>query len=262
MADNDAWELEELTPVNNAEITVADSYFEEGRFGTQLTLLCNIDIPIDPVDISFSTFSVWYGVGKGWQILENGGRIVKPDADPTKLAKIHASSRLGKLIARVIKDLKFDMQPRGLPTEAKVWKGLKMHMLRELVHYEGIIDETSGEAKTIDSSILLPVSVSVGGESTTPPMATPTPSVAVPQSSLQPSEPASANGLSDTDKHILSLAVGKASLAEAKAAIVRDPVIANDNAASSRVLEHGLLEQWLASGILQSVDGRLVSAAQ
>src|SRR3989337_2281600 len=95
MADNDAWELEELTPINNAEVTIADSYF---------------------------------GVGKGWQILENGGRIVKPDTDPAKPVKIHASSRLGKLIARVIKDLKFDMQPRGLPTEAKVWKGLKMHM--------------------------------------------------------------------------------------------------------------------------------------
>src|SRR3972149_5766986 len=223
MADNDAWELEELTPINNAEVTIADSYFEEGKYGTQLTLVCNIDIPIDPVDISFSTFSIWYGVGKGWQILENGGRIVKPDTDPAKPVKIHASSRLGKLIARVIKDLKFDMQPRGLPTEAKVWKGLKMHMLRELVHYEGIVDEVSGEAKTIDSSILLPTAVSIG--QLTPP----------------------------------SLAVCKASLAEAKAAIVRDPVIANDNAASSRVLEHGLLEQWMASGILQSVDGRLIA---
>jgi len=257
MADNDAWELEELTPINNAEVTIADSYFEEGKYGTQLTLVCNIDIPIDPVDISFSTFSIWYGVGKGWQILENGGRIVKPDTDPAKPVKIHASSRLGKLIARVIKDLKFDMQPRGLPTEAKVWKGLKMHMLRELVHYEGIVDEVSGEAKTIDSSILLPTAVSIGQ------LTPPTVAGSVPQASYQPTttanEPVSANGLSDTDKHILSLAVGKASLAEAKAAIVRDPVVANDNAASSRVLEHGLLEQWMASGILQSVDGRLIA---
>ena len=261
MADNDSWELEELTPINNAEVTIADSYFEEGKYGTQLTLLCNIDIPIDPVDISFSTFSIWYGVGKGWTILENGGRIVKPDADPTKPAKIHASSRLGKLIARVIKDLKFDMQVRGLPTEAKVWKGLKMHMLRESVHYEGIVDEASGEAKTIDSSILLPMAVSTAGQSlpVSPPVS---PTVSVPQSGFQPTVAASAsiNGLSDVDKYILSLAVGKGSLAEAKTAIVRDPQIANDNAASSRVLEHGLLEQWMASGILQSIDGRLVAA--
>ena len=133
----DAWETETLTPINDAEVTVVDAYFEEGKFGTQIVWVMRIDVPHDPIDIAFETCKAWYSCGKDWVIQDAGASVIKPTSDPSKPAKIHASSNYGKIMDRVLK-IGVDMRGRGLPTEARVWKDLRFHMQREEVKYTGL----------------------------------------------------------------------------------------------------------------------------
>lgn len=253
----DPWELEELIPFNEGDITVVDSYFEEGKFGTQLVWTCRVDVPRNPVDFPAETFNGWYSVGKGWAVLEAGARISKPEADPTRIPKIHASSNYGKIIARVV-DLGVNMRERGAPTQASVWKDMRFTMKREQVKYTGL---PTAEGGTIDrdASILLPTALlpALGAAAPTPI----SPAVAAAPAATAPAAPAAVPIEAPLDgtpeAHVLSLVLGKSSLAEAKAAAIKDEVVAANDSLGAQILEQQLLERWFDSGVLVMADGRI-----
>ena len=253
----DAWETETLTPVNDAEVTVVDAYFEAGQYGTQIVWVMRIDVPHDPIAITFETFKGWYSCGKDWVVQDAGASIIKPTSDPSKPAKIHASSNYGKIMDRVLK-IGVDMRGRGNPTEAKVWKDLRFHMQRETVKYTGL---PTAEGGTIDkdASILLPITQlpALGG---TVPVPTVAPAVATP---TPISEAAAVSTDGSIESHLISVVLGKSSIVEGKQAAMRDPRIAADDAISSRILEQQLIESYFEgdSPVLVIADGKIAKAS-
>lgn len=67
-----------------------------------------------------------WSVGSGWVPADDGSSISHP-----KRANVVGSSMYGQLQNRVVKELKVDMQGRGLPTEAKSWNNLGFHWMQE-----------------------------------------------------------------------------------------------------------------------------------
>ena len=277
---HDPWETETLQPISDAEITIVDAFFEVGQYGTQLVWTMRIDIPHDPISVTFETFNGWYSIGKDWVVQDAGASVTKPTADPTKPPKIHASSNYGKVIDRV-KAIGLDMRNRGLPTEARVWKDLRFHMQREQVKYTGL-PTTEGGTIDRESSILLPVShlPALGGAVAAPtvaaPVAAPVPAPAAesptPISAAAPAAaapaspsvaPAVAPAPNTAEAHLISVVLGRSSIIEAKQAAVRDQAIAADDALSSRILEHQLIESYFVgdSPVLVMADGRIARAA-
>jgi len=254
----DAWETETLTPINDAEVTVVDAYFEEGKYSTQIVLGVRIDVPHDPVNISFEIAKVWYSCGSDWVVQDAGASIVKPTADASKPAKIHASSNYGKLMDRVLK-IGVDMRGRGNPTEAKVWKDLRFHMQRESVKYTGL-PTAEGGTQDVDASILLPVShLPALGAVATPVVETP---AATSTSVVTP--PVSASVVDGSiESHLISVLLGKSSVVEAKQAAMRDSRIAADDAISSRILENQLIESYFEgdSPVLVMADDKIARAS-
>ena len=255
---NDPWATETLTPINDAEVTIVDAFFEAGQFGTQLVWTMRIDIPHDPISIPFETCNAWFSVGKDWTVIDAGANIAKATADPTKPPKIHASSNYGKIIDRV-REIGVDMRSRGLPTSAGVWKDLRFHMRREKVKYTGLPTQEGG---TVDreSSILLPLShlSALGGAVPAPaaaPVAAPTPISSAPSVAVPAANTAEA--------YLISLILGKASVIEAKQVAVRDAKIAEDNALCSKILEYQLIESYFEgdSPVLVIADGRIARSS-
>ena len=254
----DAWETETLTPINDAEVTVVDAYFEEGKFGTQLVWVTRIDVPHDPVSIAFETSKAWYSCGSDWVVQDDGASIIKPTADASKPAKIHASSNYGKLMDRVLK-IGVDMRGRGNPTEAKVWKDLRFHMQREEVKYTGL-PTAEGGTQDVDATILLPVThlPALGGT-----VAAPSPSVAAEPTPVA-TPPVSAPVVDGTiEGHLISVLLGKSSIVEAKQAAMRDSRIAADDAISSRILENQLIESYFEGDlpVLVMADDKIARAS-
>ena len=254
----DAWETETLTPINDAEVTVVDAYFEEGKYGTQLVWVMRIDVPHVPVSIAFETAKAWYSCGSDWVVQDAGASIIKPTADASKPAKIHASSNYGKVMDRVLK-LGVDMRGRGNPTEAKVWKDLRFHMQREDVKYTGL-PTAEGGTQDRDATILLPIShlPALGGAVPSP---TPAAVAAAPVATPPVSIPVVADG--SIESHLISVLLGKSSIVEAKQAAMRDARIAADDAISSRILENQLIESYFEgdSPVLVMADDKIARAS-
>ena len=284
--NGDAWETEDLVPLSNGVITVLDSYFEKGRFSTQLVWVCRVDQSIDPPEFPGENFTAWFSVGKDWLVLENGTQIVKPGQDPTRIYKVHSNSNYGRLINRVTKDLgqKDLLASRGLPTQSIVWKGLTMQVLGETIHYDDLpaFSDQAGavsadgqpQTRSVDKTIILPTAIlaidgvpianiaspvvvvsQVPVAAVSDPAVMPTPTI--PASSVVSAAPVV---LSASEVQLIQVVVGKSNLIEAKAAAMRDTTIASNDALASQILEGHLLEQWLEKGILRDEGGRLASA--
>ena len=73
-----------------------------------------------------------FSIGADWNIVEGGARIVHPKRRvPVK------TSIYGRLLERVVQELKVPMHQYGSPTHASVWEGLGFHMVRETIKFEG-----------------------------------------------------------------------------------------------------------------------------
>lgn len=82
---------------------------------------------IDLVDASGEAIgSQGYSIGSGWEVSDDGMSISHP-----KRKNVVGSSMYGQLQNRVVKELGIDMDPRGLPTEAKSWEGLGFHWMQQ-----------------------------------------------------------------------------------------------------------------------------------
>lgn len=67
-----------------------------------------------------------YSIGSGWIPADDGLSISHP-----KRKNVVGSSVYGQLQNRVVKELKVDMESRGLPTDAKSWEGLGFHWMQQ-----------------------------------------------------------------------------------------------------------------------------------
>ena len=110
--------------IANARFGTKDEYAQAvaatGAEGGQMLLL---DIVDEKGEILGSQ---GYSIGTGWIISDDGLSIEHP-----KRRNVVGSSLYGQLQNRVVKDLKVDMEARGLPTEAKSWNNLGFHWLQQ-----------------------------------------------------------------------------------------------------------------------------------
>lgn len=88
--------------------------------------------------------------GKNWEVVKGGDEVSHP-----KRSRFIKNSMVGRLITRVVDELKVDMRSRGKATEANVWRGLGFHLRREELEYgSGILEDRGGK-----TSHLMPVAV-------------------------------------------------------------------------------------------------------
>ena len=116
--DVDAW-------IKNAKFGEKDEYKQAvvatGAEGGAFMLL------LDLVDASGDLIgSQGYSIGSGWILSDDGMSISHP-----KRKNVVGTSMYGLLQNRVVKELKVDMQSRGIPTEAGPWNGLGFHWLMQ-----------------------------------------------------------------------------------------------------------------------------------
>jgi hypothetical protein len=94
--------------------------------------------------------SIIWPCGAGWEVKKGGAEV-----EHSKRTRFVKTSLVGRLIDRVVNELKVDMRSRGKATEAGVWKGLGFHMRREEIEYgSGILEEKGGK-----TTHLMPVAV-------------------------------------------------------------------------------------------------------
>lgn len=116
---------------------------EEYQSGQTLLLIWEGESP------DVETTSIIWPIGGDWEVLENGRRVKHPKRDA-----FVKSSMYGRLITRVVKELRVNMEARGLATDADVWKGLGFHVKRETIQYgAGILEDKGGKTEH-----LMPVS--------------------------------------------------------------------------------------------------------
>lgn len=78
-------------------------------------------------------------IGSGWQIIDNGARVVHAKDAPPKLRRFIESSIYGRLIKR-LRELGVDMKQYGSAREAATWEGLGFHLVREEIEFTGAAD--------------------------------------------------------------------------------------------------------------------------
>ncbi len=115
--DIDAW-------IANAKFGTKDEYASAvaatGAEGGQMMIFDLVDENGEIVG------SPGYSIGSGWIVSDDGQSITHP-----KRKNVVGSSIYGQLQNRVVKELKVDMEARGLPTDANSWNGLGFHWMQE-----------------------------------------------------------------------------------------------------------------------------------
>lgn len=115
--DIDAW-------IRNSKFGTKDEYAQAvaatGAEGGQMLIF---DLEDEGGEI---VGSQGYSIGTGWIVSDDNMTIDHP-----KRKNVVGSSMYGQLQNRVVKELKVDMESRGLPTEAKSWDGLGFHWLMQ-----------------------------------------------------------------------------------------------------------------------------------
>ena len=142
----DSWDLESGLPDDfDFYITGASfGYRQEYMDGDVALLIWEGESPDEDVE------SIIWPCGSGWEVVKNGAEV-----EHAKRTRFVKTSIMGKLIHRVVNELKVDMRSRGSATKADVWKGLGFHMRREDIEYgPGILEDRGG--KTVH---LMPVAV-------------------------------------------------------------------------------------------------------
>lgn len=126
-----AWETETGLPndidawIRNPSFGTKDEYAQAvaatGAEGGQMLL---VDLEDENGEI---VGSQGYSIGTGWIISDDKLSISHP-----KRKNVVGSSLYGQLQNRVVKEMKVDMESRGLPTDAKSWEGLGFHWMQQL----------------------------------------------------------------------------------------------------------------------------------
>ena len=141
----DSWNTDTGLP-DDFDFTITSAIFgfrSEYQDGEVPLLIWEGESPDEDVE------SIIFPCGKGWDVVKKGSGV-----EHAKRTRFIKTSMIGKLITRVVDELKVDMRSRGPATSADVWKGLSFHMKREEIKYEGLFEDRGG--KTIH---LMPVAV-------------------------------------------------------------------------------------------------------
>lgn len=116
-SDIDAW-------IGNPRFGVKDEYAQAVQAtGAEGGIMFIVDLLDEKSELLGSQ---GWSIGTGWIVSDDGLEISHP-----KRKNVVNSSMYGRLQARVVKDLKVDMESRGLPTQAKSWAGLGFHWMQE-----------------------------------------------------------------------------------------------------------------------------------
>lgn len=123
------WETETGLPndidayIANAKFGVKDEYAQAVAATSPETtaLMMIFDLVDEKGDLQGSQ---GYSIGTGWIVSDDGQSISHP-----KRKNVVGSSMYGLIQNRVVKELKVDMESRGVPTDAKPWNGLGFHWL-------------------------------------------------------------------------------------------------------------------------------------
>lgn len=146
--------------VESYEGTIEEARFDydpEYRDGETPQLYLELDNVTTEEDVDLDdTATLRFGVGNGWEVVDNGSAVERDDG---KNKGFHPKTRVGILIDRLIEIGAVEaIAARGLPTEAKVWEGLRFRFERHTEDY-GQID---GENVKVD--FMLPAEL-IGEES-------------------------------------------------------------------------------------------------
>ena len=243
------WETEELIPLDDFDGDVVSALWVTGKGGyPQLELTLHVNEVYAPADASgLSETKAWYSTGQkgGWEIIDGGLRVVpeKPGQ------KFHGSSKYGKLLNRVAKELQLSQViNKGEPEEALIWVGERFRMVRVAESYKGLADAEGGEARDVETSILLPTEYRTGGVAATVPASVASPTAVA--------APASGSVYSLEELVILQgLAKGKSSAQEVKLAVARSADLNTNTALMHALIEGNLVAELEAEGKLTVKDG-------
>ena len=121
----------------DAQISSASFGFKpEYQDGTVPLLLLELEgQEIDRATVAFS-------IGGDWKVTDGGHRVEHPRGKK----RFVATSMIGRLIDRVVKQMDVPIWERGSPTEADIWTGLSFHWKREEITFgKGILADKGGK---------------------------------------------------------------------------------------------------------------------
>ena len=132
--EQDDWTTSSGLPDNFAGTIIGASFgyraeYANGEIPLFLPVIDGPDLD-DPIEQGFS-------IGKGWNVV-NGGKSVEHG----KKERFTKSSLMGKLVTRIVTDLKVPMQGRGKSRDAATWVGLNCFWKREKIEYGEDIGNT------------------------------------------------------------------------------------------------------------------------
>lgn len=131
----DLWETTSGLPDDFTFTVTGARFVFDPNYNNGQTLLLEWEGEAEGVDLDQP---LRFSCGNGWDTPDNGKTAVHP-----KQKLFNKRSHYGMLIDRCIKDLGMGdiLRRRGVPTEAKVWVGLRFHMKRETIDFGGEIGE-------------------------------------------------------------------------------------------------------------------------
>lgn len=142
----DTWNTDSGLP-DDFDFHITSAYFgyrDEYMSGEVPLLIWQGESPDEDID------SIIWPCGQGWEVVKGGDAVEHP-----KRERFVKTSLVGRLIDRVVTELKVDMRSRGKATDASVWKGLGFHMRREEIEFgPGILEDRGGK-----TTHLMPVAV-------------------------------------------------------------------------------------------------------
>jgi hypothetical protein len=120
------------TLLDEADVWVRSArfgYLEDYQHGQALLLIWDVESP----DGDFDRPIIW-SVGSKWTP-DSQGRQIRHESGAERA--IFRTSIYGRLIDRVINELKVDMTQYGSDKDARTWEGLGFHMRRETLTFPG-----------------------------------------------------------------------------------------------------------------------------
>lgn len=155
MVMNVPWEPRESLPddfdvwIGTAIFGYRSNYTDQS--GKQLPLLIWTDLYTPELEPGEQNEIIW-SLGTGWDVAPDGS-YVTPGANKRNEKGFTNTSMMGRLIARVAKDMKVPFPPNASPNVAATWVGLGFHMNRQDIHFEG-----GGNIEIKDRKRLMPTS--------------------------------------------------------------------------------------------------------
>jgi hypothetical protein len=230
--------------IANAKFGVKEEYGQkviESSGGGASGLMFIVDLVDDNGEIQASQ---GWSVGSGWEPSADGSSMSHP-----KRGNVVTGSLYGQLQNKVIRELSVDMAPRGLPTDAASWNGLKFHWMQTPHATVGggtatglMPTEFLGEvgAEVVESAPAEAVEAAVPAQTPTPvvkPILKPVSAAAKLQAQVRKLAPVKAQ--SAAEKAALELIANCTDVKDFQKKAVKIAAIANDDAFMSKVLDDG-----------------------